>query len=69
MIGGFMIYKDIIINYFLSDGQGVRQAISFDSYREHASSGAFLVKYESRVNDVTAVMHMDIVLVPGCTIF
>lgn len=64
-----MIYKDIIINYFIFDGQGVRQAISFDSYREHVGSGTYLVKYESRVNDVTAVMHMDLVLVPSCTIF
>ena len=63
-----MIYKDIIINYYISDDQG-RRPIPYESYREHASSGAYLVKFENRENDIMAVLHMDIILVPNCMIF
>lgn len=60
-----MIYKDIIINYFIADDQGGMQSIPYELYREHASTDGYLVKYVSHVNEVTAVMHMDIVLVPS----
>jgi|GEM_PF-1905339 hypothetical protein len=63
-----MFYKDIIINYFISDGQGVRQAISFDLYRKHVGWDDCLVTYENHEDDITGVLYMNIILVPNCVI-